>query len=133
MRLVDHSVIASLVLCACGGGPAPKMSEVQSSVFSLSCTFSSCHAGGSAAGELNLEPGKAWASLVNHAASGKPDRTRVVPGDLTASYLVDKLEGRAGIAGASMPPGQQLDASQLQQLKEWITAGAVNDANGRQE
>jgi hypothetical protein len=50
-----------------------------------------------------------------------------VPGDVNASYLIDKLEGKTGIAGAKMPLNGDLDANQLSELKAWIEAGAKDD------
>jgi hypothetical protein len=52
---------------------------------------------------------------------------RVVAGDPDASYLVRKIEDAVGIQGTAMPPGNPLSADQVQLVRDWIAAGALND------
>ena len=47
------------------------------------------------------------------------------PGDPENSYLVHKIEGRAGITGTIMPPGgDPLTAEEIEAIRQWITDGA---------
>lgn len=88
-----------------------------------------CHNDPNAAfnGSLSLQT-NAYGNLVNVAAAGKAGAVRVVPGNPDASYLVQKLEGTAGIAGGRMPLGGPfLSASQIAVVREWIAAGALNN------
>lgn len=120
--------VAALLLIACGPPAPPKLTEVQTQVFTASCVFSSCHSALSQAGGLSLAPGTAYGSLVNVAATGPTGRTRVVPGDLSGSYLIDKLTLTAPAVGGRMPlGGDPVDAAQLKVVKDWISAGAKND------
>jgi hypothetical protein len=53
----------------------------------------------------------------------------VIPGDPENSYLIHKLEGRAGIVGARMPfnsPAYLTDG-QIKVIKRWIEDGAQNN------
>ena len=53
---------------------------------------------------------------------------RVKPGDPANSYLIQKLEGTAGIQGSRMPLGGPfLDQTTIDQLKSWIVSGAPNN------
>lgn len=80
------------------------------------------------AGMVLLE-GRAYGSLVNQASSGKPGAIRVIPGDPDNSYLVQKLEGAAGIVGERMPRtgGPFLTEGQMLVIRRWIARGAPND------
>ncbi len=87
-----------------------------------------CHSGADADAGLDLSAGSAWASLVGAASTEAPGRTRVVPGDPDASYLVAKLEGTAGdqmpLGGAALP------AATIATVRAWISAGAPDGAFG---
>ena len=77
---------------------------------------------------LDLSSGVAHANLVN-VPSRKPGAIRVVPGDPENSYLIHKLEGRAGILGERMPrtSGPFLTPGQMAIIRRWIALGAPND------
>ena len=77
---------------------------------------------------MNLTEGNSYASLVGVASIEKPALQRVVPGDPENSYIIHKLEGRAGIAGARMPfNGTPLTDGQILVIKRWIELGAPNN------
>jgi hypothetical protein len=78
---------------------------------------------------MNLKAGSAYASLVNVASSGKPGATRVIPGNPSGSYLIQKLEGAPDIVGLRMPrngPPYLTDA-QIALIRQWIQNGAPNN------
>ncbi len=50
---------------------------------------------------------------------------RVIPFDADRSYLIQKLDGAAGIAGVRMPPGVALPQPTIDMIRQWITNGAV--------
>lgn len=53
---------------------------------------------------------------------------RVTPNDAERSYLVHKLDGRAGIVGVRMPVGSAfLSTAEIDVVKQWINAGAQNN------
>jgi hypothetical protein len=65
----------------------------------------------------------AFTNLVGQPARGAPctARTRVIPGDSAASYLIAKLRGEAGICGVQMPRGQPpLPEAEIQAIAAWI-------------
>jgi hypothetical protein len=68
-------------------------------------------------------PELAYANLVAHGvgASACSAQVRVVPGDASASYLIAKLRGTAGICGAQMPRGRPpLPESEILTIEAWI-------------
>jgi mono/diheme cytochrome c family protein len=108
---------------------APTLAELQSSIFTPMC--SGCHTGGGNALPASLNLSSAAAShtaLVGIASVEQASLQRVAPGNAENSYLIHKLEGRAGITGSRMPLGGPfLSQSSIDQVKEWIAAGAVNN------
>ncbi len=139
-RLLGTSVLATLLAVAgcCGDPfvpPEPNLSSIQSVVFSRSCVFSSCHGGVTPKAGLDLRAGRSWSTLVGVATRTTASaRIRVVPGDPSASYLVDKLSG-TGIESnmlfprtTGMPPMQPLQPETIEAIREWIRRGALDDA-----
>ncbi|MBM3311568.1 MAG: hypothetical protein FJY80_08680 [Candidatus Aminicenantes bacterium] len=128
------AALAAATVCktASSSGPSdtpkddPSFTADIQAIFTSSCALSSCHSGGAPAGGLSLAAGQSYASLVNVASSGEPNRIRVIPNDATNSYLVVKLEGRQTI-GTKMPQGGSLSATALQNIKNWINKGAKNN------
>jgi hypothetical protein len=98
----------------------------------------SCHAS-SAGGKLVMQnQADAYAALVNVKAMGTNLQAggtncadtglmRVKPSDPTNSLLVNKVEAATPMCGMHMPPGGMLTADQLKQLRDWISAGAMNN------
>jgi len=110
---------------------ATTLTELQTLVFTPKC--SSCHDGSNAPGGLlpgsqDLRSGHTYASLVGVASLELPALMRVKPGDAANSYLVQKLEGAAGISGSRMPLGGPfLDQATIDKVKSWINSGAPNN------
>jgi PKD repeat protein len=95
------------------GSPAPTLTQLQTAIFTPSCT--GCHDAAGAAG-LNLTAGNTFANLVNVPATTLPG-LRVVPGSPSTSALVLQLQsGHRSVSAAN----QSLIAA-------WITAGALNN------
>lgn len=103
--------------------------QLQRDIFTPSCE--SCHTdnGRSPAGNLNLKSGAAYPNLVSQASSAKSGATRVIPGNASGSYLVQKLEGASDIVGVRMPRNgpPYLSDAQVQLVRQWIAAGAPNN------
>lgn len=85
--------------------------------------------------DLDLRAVPAYAQLVNHPAEARKGALRVKPGDIAASFLVDKLKGAVGAReGKPMPidadTGAPIEPSPLppvfiaKVLGPWILAGA---------
>jgi len=104
----------------------PDLASIQANVFTPICT--QCHVGANAPQGLRLDAANSYGALVGVASSEQPGVLRVKPGDAAASYLIQKLEGRAAV-GARMPLGQPaLPASTILVIREWITSGASRGA-----
>ena len=121
------------VLAGCPQGVEPRLSSIQTGVFTPSCTFSACHSAAGHAGDLVLEAGQAFSMLVSAPASQevalRDGLLRVAPGDTLNSFLLIKLRtGLPARYGRHMPDtGQQLDPDQLDAITEWVRRGAGND------
>lgn len=106
----------------------PTLSSIQSEIFSQKCI--GCHTGNGRflPGIMNLTDGNSYANLVGVTSIEKPALQRVNPGDPENSYIIHKLEGRAGISGVRMPlNGTPLTDGQILVIKRWIELGAPNN------
>jgi hypothetical protein len=131
-------------LAACGGDPAttttppatssaPTFERIQTQVFDVSCTSSSCHSSVGQAGNLVLEDGKSYDNLINDTPSNPVARMdgmmRVVPGrpDLSLLYAKVTTNLQSGM-GVSMPySAAPLPTETTDIIKAWIEAGAPKD------
>lgn len=115
--------------CSCGVDVAYK-TQIEDGILVPLCATSQCHGREQApAGGLDLRAGTAYGALVDKKSTAPAcsSRTFVVPNDVAASYLVDKLKGTPGICGSPMPKSGGLAPSQLALVEGWICNGAAND------
>ena len=103
--------------------------QIQVQILTPACV--SCHTdeGRTPSGGLNLKSGTAYANLVGVASTGKPGAVRVIAGNPSGSYLIQKLEGAPDIVGLRMPrngPPYLTDA-QIALIRQWIQNGAPNN------
>ena len=108
------------------GGFGANFSEIQANVFTPDCATSNCHAGASPAASLNLEAANSYTMLVGVSSTQSAGTQRVNPTNPNASYLIQKLEG-AGASGGQMPPSGPLAQSEIDTIRQWISAGAIDD------
>ena len=147
MRAIGRRAAArfmgSLVCCtlaACGSGDgfvgsggvvgplAPNFDSIQANVFDQVCEH--CHFGATAPAGLRLDAANSYVSLVGVPSVERPNVMRVAPGDANSSYLIQKLEGTAGI-GERMPAGlPSLPQSDIDIIRQWIGDGALPAAAG---
>ncbi|MBA2321873.1 MAG: hypothetical protein H0V89_12055 [Deltaproteobacteria bacterium] len=85
-----------------------------------------CHGTGSGGLFMPDQP-TAYDSLVDMPSVGSPDDIRVVPGSADDSYIIHKLEGASDIVGSQMPLSDSVTDEQIQLVRDWIDAGALND------
>ncbi|HMF95137.1 MAG TPA: c-type cytochrome [Vicinamibacterales bacterium] len=104
--------------------------QIQQQIFNSACI--ACHTddGRTPSGGLNLKNAStSYPALVNAGSTGKSGAIRVIPGNPSGSYLIQKLEGAADIVGLRMPrngPPYLTDA-QVQLIRQWIQNGAPNN------
>jgi hypothetical protein len=146
-----HAIAGSLlfalcaVLAACDEklsdltGPTPNLqptlSSIQREIFDTTdssgrqaCTNCHTSVGRNPSGLMDLRSGASYATLVGVTSPAKPGAIRVIAGDPENSYLIHKLEGRAGIVGTRMPRGNTLlTEGQMLVIRRWIELGARND------
>ncbi len=105
------------------------LAEIQNEIFSPIC--SGCHAGANAPRGLRLDSVEnSFEFLVGVSADQIPSLLRVNPGDPDTSYLVHKIEGADTIVANRMPlNGTPLTETQIQLIKDWISAGAPADSS----
>ena len=146
--------LVTAVITACGdsgggggGGPAAAtFTSVWTGIIQINCLGSGCHStNGTGATQTGLDMGTqalAYEFLVGPAGTGifsAEDMSilRVAPTDPNSSFLIDKLEctavALATPPGTCMPlvtpptPFTPLAAADIQEIRDWITAGALND------
>ena len=142
MPQLSRSVLVLLVVgaAACGsdsptaptptptptpGGLTATLSSIQSEVFDASCIGH--HGDHATEAELDLREGQAFSNLVNRQ-SIQVALDLVEPNDAENSYLIHKLDGRAGMVGDRMPVGGPfLSQADIDVIKQWINAGAQNN------
>ncbi len=103
----------------------PTLDQIQAVVFTPTCSV--CHTGVGAVlpGSMNLSNADAsLMNLVNIDSVNEPGIIRVVPGDPDNSYLIDKLEGTHTVGGI-MPPAGMLPQATIDEIRQWITDGAL--------
>lgn len=118
-------------------GPTPNLEPTFSSVQSLifetrdsagrrACIECHTNVGRDPEGGMILLHDLAYDQIVNVPSRDKRGAIRVIPGDPENSYLVHKIEGRAGIVGLRMPfsGAPFLTDGQILILKRWIAIGA---------
>jgi hypothetical protein len=99
-------------------------------IFTSNCAFAGCHAGAAPQMGMDLSAGAAYANIVGVGSVQLPSMDRVEPGQPDSSYLVLKLEGRAGTVGGvgtRMPLGGQLTTAQIDTIRVWISGGALEN------
>jgi hypothetical protein len=102
----------------------PKLSSIQQHVFTPICA--GCHSGVAAPLGLRLDgDAVTYAMLVNAPSDEVPTIARVVPGNPNASYLIQKLEGWAGVGGRMPLNGPALPAETIAVIRQWIAEGAT--------
>jgi len=103
--------------------------QIQAQILTPACV--PCHTddGRTPSAGMILKSGVAYSSLVNVASNGKPGAIRVIPGNPSGSYLVQKLEGAADIVGLRMPRNGPpfLTDAQVALIRLWIQNGAPNN------
>jgi hypothetical protein len=104
----------------------PTLDEIQASVFGPSCSSAGCHSGGGAnlpsIFDLTSAQGS-FDSIVGVDSIQMPGTPVVDPGDPANSYLMQKLNGTAGV-GQIMPIGAPLAPALIEDIRLWILSGA---------
>lgn len=99
-------------------------------IFSGNCAFSGCHAGPTPQQGQNLSAGNAYANIVGVFSRELPTMLRIDPGQPLTSYLVHKIRGtqlQVGGQGVRMPFGGQLTQPEIDVIRAWVQAGALNN------
>jgi uncharacterized protein (TIGR03118 family) len=122
---VDGNVGTSPAVSATVG--TMTLSALQAAVFTPKC--SGCHNGVGAVlpGVQNLSDAATFNSVVGVTSLEVGTLKRVLAGDATNSYLIQKVEGTAA-SGVRMPlGGPYLDQPTIDQIRTWINNGAPNN------
>lgn len=139
-------------MSACGAPPAvpptptaPTYDGQMGAFFQTRCA--SCHAGPKApvaqndactdgftvmASLLDLTTANGYNGIINQTSVEAPPMKLVTPGDLAQSYLWHKVNNShlgapVNGCGVRMPLGAALNSSELQQISDWITGGALKN------
>lgn len=113
--------------CTCIPEFQPTLADIQTSVFDISCTASSCHGGPNPQASLDLSTlEQSEASLIDVESVQVAGLDRVTPGDLSMSYLIDKLTDN-NIAPGTVPMpigGFPLCQIKREVVEVWVSEGA---------
>jgi mono/diheme cytochrome c family protein len=103
--------------------------QIQQQILTPACVPCHTDEGRTPSGGLNMKSGTAYSQLVSVASSGKPGAIRVIPGNPSGSYMIQKLEGAADIVGLRMPRNGPpfLTDAQVALIRQWIQNGAPNN------
>ena len=116
--------------------PIVRLSSNVQPIVDQSCAVAGCHLGPVSAQGMDLSAGKTFSSTVEVKSKEIPRLLRITPGKPDDSYLVQKIEGRPGIAGLQEPPGcpgpplngaQCPSVEDITVIRQWITEGALNN------
>ena len=95
--------------------------DIQTSVFNISCAVAGCHTGMSPAENLSLTAGQSHKNIVNVNSRQRPDLKIVLPGNSPQSYLIHKLKGENT---SVMPPAGKLNSALIDSVAARIDRGA---------
>lgn len=133
------AILVAMAAVACGSSSpaaptppastAPTLTQIQTQIFDPGCATCHTDVGRTPSAGLNLKAGVSFAQLVGVASPQLPGAVRVIAGNANGSYLVQKLEGSANIVGSRMPRNGPpfLTDAQVKFIRDWITAGALNN------
>jgi hypothetical protein len=136
-RLLVSSVM--LLAAGCGGdgvvtGPAgppsgdgPTLSALQSTIFTPKCAVDGCHTGAAPQQGMDLSAGRTFVNTVGVDVTELPGYKRVVAGSSADSYLYMKIAADPRIVGEQMPFGGMLTAAEIDSVRAWIDAGALDN------
>jgi len=119
--------------CGSFGVAEPTLASIQQVVFDNSCALSSCHDASGPEADLDLSSAAAsHAGLVGVATVTTTEAwVRVEPGNVGASYLVNKVRGTGIENNADYlttepmpPPYGDLCETNLKAIEDWIADGA---------
>jgi hypothetical protein len=88
---------------------------------------SNCHVnfGGSPSAGLSLNVEDSWLALVAMPSVLVPERFLVAPGEVSASFLFEKVNCDAPVAGLRMPRGRlPIPSAEQALIRDWILQGA---------
>jgi len=132
----DGNVGSSAVSTVTVANTAPAtvtLTQLQTQIFTPICSVCHTGIGTTLPGVQNLTAGHTFASIVGVPSIEMPTLMRIKPNDPTNSYLIQKIEGAAGISGARMPFGCPaagnpcLDQATIDMVKAWVSQGALNN------
>ena len=135
--LLSLSVLVATAGCSSNSSPSSPTptstlsfaTQIQAQILNPACV--ACHTddGRTPASNLNLKSGAAISNLINIASVGKAGAVRVIPGNPSGSYLIQKLEGASDIVGLRMPRNgpPYLTTEQVALIRQWIQNGAPNN------
>lgn len=115
---------------SCAEGDCVWDSTAFAPVFALfqrtGCASNGCHAGASPKAGLNLSTEeKAYVGMVNVASRQCTTMKMVAPGEVSRSYLINKLTGAGMCSGSIMPKADaRYSQAELDLVRAWIGSGA---------
>ena len=135
-KLAYYSLIALFICLSCTKDKGPFLPLENSSnkpisfqnkvqpIFNQHCV--SCHDNIVYSGNLNLTNSNSYNNLVNVVSTAYSPNIRVVPSNPTNSVLLQKINN-SNQFGQNMPISGSLSQQEINNIKEWINQGALNN------
>jgi hypothetical protein len=113
--------------CTCANASVSFSAAVQP-ILTASCATNGCHRGMMPQAGMDLSAGKSYQAMVDVTAEQCNDgRKRVLPGQPSESYIMDKIQNVDLCFGTKMPKLSSLPAPDVEIISSWICAGAPNN------
>jgi hypothetical protein len=106
---------------------APTLTQLQDSIFTPKCGVPGCHGPPAPEQGMNLSAGNTFGYTVGVDSTELSGFKRVAPGNAADSYLYMKIAGDPRILGVRMPFGGMLTATEIEAVRAWIDAGALDN------
>lgn len=111
--------------------PQARWAQTIVPLLTTNCAIAACHVPPFPGGSLDMSTFASMSTAFAGVASTESSLLRVLPGRPSGSYLWHKLQGTfvsVGGTGTSMPQGDTLTATEIDQLHAWIIEGSPIDS-----
>lgn len=119
-------VVGNIEEARAGTSTTATWTSIYTGILQPNCATAGCHTTPMPASNLDFSTATtAYTALTTRSSCGA--MPFVVAGNPDGSLLVDKIASATPRCGGVMPPGAQLCADDINSVRAWVQAGAMND------